>query len=202
MIKVINAVKTYGARTVLNVNEATFKEGRIYAVIGANGCGKSTLLQAISGTIKLNSGSIVKDRKVMSGSVIDNEKSDGENLVKDEKSDGGSAVKDRKLDICYMPQNSVGFAVSVKNNVEIAGKGLDRKLTKESAHRLLSDLGLWQLRRKNAAKLSGGETQRLSLARSLVVPHDVLLLDEPTAAMDVGSACVAEGIIKDYAKKH
>ncbi|MEG2450853.1 MAG: ATP-binding cassette domain-containing protein, partial [Clostridia bacterium] len=111
-------------------------------------------------------------------------------------------VKDGKLNICYMPQNSVGFAVSVKNNVEIAGKGLDRKLTKESAYRLLSDLGLWQLRRKNAAKLSGGETQRLSLARSLVVPHDVLLLDEPTAAMDVGSACVAEGIIKDYAKKH
>ncbi|MEG2273934.1 MAG: ATP-binding cassette domain-containing protein [Clostridia bacterium] len=61
MIKIENAVKTYGARTVLNVNEATFKEGRIYAVIGANGCGKSTLLQAISGTIKLNSVSIVKD---------------------------------------------------------------------------------------------------------------------------------------------
>ena len=59
-------------------------------------------------------------------------------------------------------------------------------------------MGLWNLRHKNAKKLSGGETQRMALCRVLVARHKVLLPDEPTSAMDVEATAVAEKVLDGY----
>ena len=59
-------------------------------------------------------------------------------------------------------------------------------------------MGLWELKNKNALKLSGGETQRMALCRVFADKHEVLLLDEPTSAMDVAATAVAENMLDNY----
>ncbi|MCQ2602902.1 MAG: ATP-binding cassette domain-containing protein, partial [Clostridia bacterium] len=140
------------------------------ALIGANGSGKSTLLQIIDGQLK-------PDR--------------------DSKIDG---IKDAK--ICYMPQSSYAFDMSLKSNVFLGCparfKEKDRVFYNNRIFKLIDDMGLWKLRFKNAAKLSGGETQRMALCRTLVQKHDILLLDEPTSAMDISATATAENVLSSY----
>ncbi len=102
---------------------------------------------------------------------------------------------------CYMPQSSIGFSMSVKNNILLGLSATERKQCKGRAVSLANALNLKSLMRKNAARLSGGETQRVALARSLVSECDLLLLDEPTASMDVNSAMAAEEVILEYAER-
>jgi len=61
-------------------------------------------------------------------------------------------------------------------------------------------MGLAELKNKNAGRLSGGETQKVALARVLIKKHDMLLLDEPTSAMDIESALRIEKTMMEYAK--
>lgn len=170
MIK-INANKKYGDRVVLDV-DLEFEEGKRYALIGANGSGKSTLLKILDGQLK------AKGEKQLNGA--DN--------------------------VGYMPQNSYAFSMSLKSNVFLAcpdASRFDRKTRiyyNDRCFELIDKMGLWKLRYKNAAKLSGGETQRMALCRTLVMKHDMLLLDEPTSAMDVAAAVIAENVIEEYCK--
>lgn len=101
-------------------------------------------------------------------------------------------------DVAYMPQKSFAFSTSVLANVT-APCPIHRIFTERAkAKRLLKSLALDHLSKKNASRLSGGETQRVALARMLVAPHDFLLLDEPSASMDVESTLISEEVIKDY----
>lgn len=104
--------------------------------------------------------------------------------------DGAAVFKDGAK-VAYMPQKSYGFDLSVEKNLSIVCKD------KASVQAALAAFGLSKLRKKNASKLSGGETQRLCLARTMLTLHDVLLLDEPTAAMDILSAKRAEEVIQN-----
>lgn len=95
--------------------------------------------------------------------------------------------------IVYMPQKSFAFNLSVQANLKIAGSS-------EKVDLLLEKLKISHLKKKNAARLSGGETQRMALARAMLAGGDVLLLDEPTSAMDMESAVLAENLILDQYK--
>ena len=92
----------------------------------------------------------------------------------------------------YMPQKNYAFRMSVKKNVLVSGAD------EEKALRLMERLGLSGLKDKNAKTLSGGETAKLALARTFGKRFDVLILDEPTAAMDVESTFEAERMIREY----
>ncbi|MDR2634956.1 MAG: ABC transporter ATP-binding protein [Clostridiales bacterium] len=96
--------------------------------------------------------------------------------------------------IAYMPQRSVGFKIGTAANLRLVCGD------KARIDASLESFGLTELRRKNASKLSGGETQRLALARTLLVPFNLLLLDEPTAAMDINSAVAATEEIRKAVK--
>lgn len=122
-------------------------------------------------------------------------------LTKLEAQSGG-AINHTFAKIGFMPQRSLGFSMSVINNVLLAYPLAARKDNKKNALELLQQLGIMHLKNKNAAKLSGGETQKLALARLLACPHDLLLLDEPTAAMDINSQLSSESLILDYAAKN
>lgn len=166
----IKAKKKYADRTVLDV-DLVFEQGKRYALIGANGSGKTTLLKILGKQLKAQ----------------------------------GSVREDGIKNTCYMPQNSYAFSMSLKKNVFLACPDLDRIRDRkmriyynDRCHTLIDDMGLWKLRFKNAARLSGGETQRMALCRALVVKHDLLLLDEPTSAMDVSAAMTAESVVRNY----
>ena len=92
----------------------------------------------------------------------------------------------------YMPQRSHSFRMSVVRNLQLTGAGRDRAMAQ------LELFGLAGLARQSAKGLSGGETARLALARVLMEDHPLLILDEPTAAMDVAAALRSEEILLDY----
>ena len=115
-------------------------------------------------------------------------------LAGTEKTDSGKApVSD--VSVGYMPQKNFAFRMSLEKNILLNGG--DR----EKANDLMESLELTHLASAPAGKLSGGETARMALARLLMQNYELLILDEPTAAMDMASTKLSEKLIKEYLKK-
>ena len=104
-----------------------------------------------------------------------------------------------RKDIAYLPQKPYAFDLSVEQNVRLALDGLPDQ------ERLMLDaldrVGLLHLRKSRGNRLSGGEMQRLSLARVIARPHKLLLLDEPTASADIQAIDQMERVLLDYCAK-
>lgn len=98
-------------------------------------------------------------------------------------------------DVGYMPQKSYAFRMSTRANVLLGGGDAER------AEKLMEALGLTALSKRRASRLSGGETARMALARVLMRPHDLLILDEPTASMDMESAILTEELVEAYRRE-
>lgn len=114
----------------------------------------------------------------------------------------GTVDIDKKTNVGYMPQKSFGFSMSVLHNMMLTSRLKNIKYSKRQAILLLEKLKLGSLRKKNASRLSGGETQRLAIGRLLTVKFDLLLLDEPTASMDTDSTYLTERILDSYLKEN
>ena len=99
-------------------------------------------------------------------------------------------------DIGYLPQHPYAFDLSVQKNVELALAGEADKA--KIAQAALERVGLLHLAKARANRLSGGETQRMALARVLATPRKLLLLDEPTACVDIAAIELIERAILDY----
>ena len=102
----------------------------------------------------------------------------------------------------YMCQASLPFRLSVRKNLLLnADKNCSKEENQQRADRLLEKIGLQEYAKKNAARLSGGQTQRMALARVLMKSYDLLILDEPTASMDQAAIPATEKLILDYQKR-
>lgn len=101
-------------------------------------------------------------------------------------------LNDDNLKIGYLPQKSYAFRMNTLRNVTIGCKNMDR------ANYLMSALQIDSLALRSAKKLSGGETAKMALARLLMNNYDLLVLDEPTASMDMESTILSESLIKEY----
>ncbi len=97
--------------------------------------------------------------------------------------------------IGYLPQKSYGFRMSVRANLLLNGRD------KEMAARRMAALKIDGLAKAGAHNLSGGETARMALARLLMGTYDLVILDEPTAAMDQESTLLAEQLITSYVQE-
>ena len=95
----------------------------------------------------------------------------------------------------YMPQKNYAFRMSTKSNILLNGKDEER------ANNLMDAIGLWELENKRADRLSGGETARMALIRLMMKRYDVVLLDEPTAAMDMETTLLSEKLIVEYVRE-
>lgn len=166
-------VKRYGDKTVLAIDALSFEPGRIYAIIGANGCGKSTLVRIAAGVLAPDAGSV--DR-------------------------AGEQVG-------FMPQRSYAFYGTLRRNLMLgahgelprgAAAGSARDAWAARADELMAALDLTRLADDAAKRLSGGETARMALARVLMARYDLLVLDEPTAALDIRSTLAAEELLRAY----
>ncbi len=102
--------------------------------------------------------------------------------------------------IYYLPQQSLPFNKSVKSNVLFCLDG-KRKEINELSEKILSSFNLKHLENKNAKTLSGGECQRLALARVLCKKGDIILLDEPTSAADSKGRQLINELICEYCEK-
>ena len=106
--------------------------------------------------------------------------------------DKKESILEKEVSVGYMPQKSYAFRMSVQKNILLGGSD------KERADKLMNALQIHHLAKKNASHLSGGETARMAMARVLMKKFDLLILDEPTAAMDVETTFLAENLIKSY----
>ena len=167
--------KAYGDRVVLDADGLALESGRAYALVGPNGSGKSTFLKALSGVIDQTAGSV----------------------------DVSGDVARDALSVGYMPQKSYVFGFSVLKNVKMAldGMGLSREEADIRAMRALEEVGMAAFADKRGGGLSGGEAQRVALARMLVKDLDVLLLDEPTASMDIAGTLLVEEALARYRER-
>ena len=110
----------------------------------------------------------------------------------------GDMYKDGQ--IYYLPQQSLPFNKSVKGNIFYCLDG-KRKDKQELCERILDAFNLKHLENKNAKTLSGGECQRLALARVLCKKGDIILLDEPSSAADSEGRSLINKLICDYCEK-
>ena len=102
---------------------------------------------------------------------------------------------EKGLRLGYMPQKNYAFRMSVRENIFLG------KRDEKRAAELMEALGISHLADKRARLLSGGETARMALARLMMQDFRLLILDEPTAAMDMESSLLAEKLMGDYCRR-
>ena len=111
----------------------------------------------------------------------------------------GVLPADRKFfleeSVGYLPQKPYAFRMSVKKNILLTGDD------EEIADNLMEALGLRHLEKKRADRLSGGETARMAMARLMMSAYQLVILDEPTAAMDMETTAAAERLIQEYTQR-
>ena len=95
----------------------------------------------------------------------------------------------------YMPQKNYAFRMTTKANILLNGKDTSR------AEKLMDAIQIRHLENKRADKLSGGETARMALVRLMMKRYDIVILDEPTAAMDMETTLLSEKLIVEYVRE-
>ena len=165
--------KTYQGQLALDIPSIEIADGSITAICGQNGSGKSTLARILAGMVK----------------------PDAAGRPESSSSSGTRTVG-------YLPQQSFAFHLSVLGNLMLnKDQGKTKQENLAQAEHLLQEIGLESMAKKNAKKLSGGETQKMALARLLMKTYDMIILDEPTASMDTASIPTAEEMICDYQRR-
>ncbi|MFC1532975.1 ABC transporter ATP-binding protein [Thermodesulfobacteriota bacterium] len=171
--------KTYGDRTVLDVENLAIEKGQVTGLLGPNGAGKTTLLKILSFILEPTSGEIL-----FRGNRVDF---------------AGGRLIDLRRKVVLVQQQPILFTSTVEKNVTFPLR--IRKIKKADQERLVGELldlvGMSSFRHARAHKLSGGETQRVAIARALACFPEVILMDEPTANVDVENQVVIERIIQD-----
>jgi tungstate transport system ATP-binding protein len=166
--------KSYGVVKVLEDINLEILGARTIALLGTNGAGKTTLLKIIAGLEERDKGSILLDDKATNS-------------------------KQLRHIATLVFQKTVMFNTSVYSNLayglKIRGKK-DSDIKEEIAHELQT-VGLKNFEKRKARKTSGGEQQRIALARAFLLNPQILLLDEPTANLDPYSATLIERAIKE-----
>ena len=181
MIELTGVSKIYNGVKALNNINLKIERGEILTILGPNGSGKTTLLK-ILGALEMPT----------EGSVISN----GVSV------DDGSAVETRRTTTLVF-QRAVLLRGTVRDNVAY-GLRLRNLAEPEIGKRVkeaLSLVGLEDLANRSAKDLSGGEQQRCSLARALVLECELLLLDEPTANLDPESMIIVKQVIKKLSER-
>ncbi|MEN6405358.1 MAG: ABC transporter ATP-binding protein [Thermoguttaceae bacterium] len=163
-------------RDILAVDGATAPSGQVVAILGPNGAGKSTLLKCLMGLVRPSGGQIhVLDCPITS------------------RSSGWSLCRLRRR-IGYVPQTlaAAGETPLTVREVTAIGRtgiaGLFRRLSRDDWRRVdfwLESLGLGDLAERTYSSLSGGEQRKTLIAKAMVQEPDLLLLDEPTANLDL-----------------
>lgn len=170
VLSAANLAFAYDGQPVLDQVDLSLKPGDMVGVIGPNGSGKSTLLGMLCGLLPPKSGQVF-----LHGKPINHYKRD--------------EVARRLGMVPQAAELAPGFSVLetalAGRFAVMGGRVFESAEDLEAARQALEQTGIWQLRERRAGELSGGECQRLALARALAARPGILLLDEPTSALDL-----------------
>lgn len=157
-IRFENIIKSYDGKTVLHIEEGEVKKGKRTAIIGPNGAGKSTFVKIIAGIEKADRGKIWYNNETIFP----------------------------QQDVTLVFQKPYLLSTTVEKNIAYPLKlrGYDDEIIAKRVDEVMEELNLIQFRKTKAWKLSGGETQKVALARALAFKPKLLILDEPTANID------------------
>ena len=184
LIELSNLNKTFVTQKKVNVLKKVnfkFKKGKIYSIMGPSGSGKSTLLNLLSLIDRPSSGSI----------LIENKQIDYENSKKND------LLRAKQIGIIYQQDNLLSDFTAIENIYFAslaAGNNKDSAITKSKI--LLRKVGLTSRSNHYPSQLSGGEKQRISIARALINNPQIILADEPTGSLDFDTAKSVFQILK------
>jgi tungstate transport system ATP-binding protein len=164
MIQIRDLLIERNGRDVLRIDSLDVQRGETLTVVGPNGSGKSTLLLSLARLLKPSRGDILYEGKPLK---------EWNEL-------------DYRRRISYVFQAPLLIDMTVEQNVALGLKfrGTPKQEMHERAWKWMKQLGVESLATRRAGQLSGGEAQRVSLARAFVLEPELLLLDEPFAALD------------------
>ncbi|QFR39414.1 ABC transporter ATP-binding protein [Candidatus Gracilibacteria bacterium 28_42_T64] len=164
-IKIKKLVKKYGKLEVLKKIDLEVEKGDFFALLGHNGAGKTTIISILTNLVNKNSGKIE-----INGIDIDTD-------FKKARSYIGVVPQEFNFDIFSKVQDIP--------LIQAGYYGIDKKTAAERTEKYMKKLGLWEKRDVKARELSGGMKRRLMIVRALVHEPEILILDEPTAGVDV-----------------
>jgi tungstate transport system ATP-binding protein len=180
-LTVSNIAKAYEGRAILKDCSYAFDRNGTYVLMGRNGSGKSTFLRICALLEQADGGTVTY-------------------------AENGAALRPdmalmRRLTL-VLPKIGV-FNTTVSRNVAYSLKvrGLSHAEIETRVNKTLAFVGLDRKKSQHARTLSSGETQRLGIARALVLDPEILFLDEPTASIDEENTGIIEAIIKDMKKE-
>ena len=187
LLEVRGLVKFYGRRKVVDGVDFDVDAGEVVGLLGPNGAGKTTSFRMTTGQITPNGGEVWFN---------------GQNVTR------LPMYRRARLGLGYLSQEkSVFRKLSVEQNIlavlemmplcRSLGRKLTRKERYERTAQVLEQFGLTRLRKNSAARLSGGETRRLEIARCLVCEPLLILLDEPFTGIDPKTIGDIQQIVRD-----
>lgn len=176
MLEINNLNKSFGRFSIRNIN-LSVSDNDYFVLLGPSGAGKSVLLELIAGLIAADSGSVCLRGEDITSKNIDK----------------------RKTGLIF--QHPAIFPhMNVMENIMYATKGESKQLRKEKASTLANQMGISHLLGTGTATLSGGELQRVALARILASEPYILLLDEPLSAIDTSLKAELRGLLRNLNK--
>ncbi len=161
------------------------RAGEFLAILGPSGCGKTTLLRIIAGLLAPDSGKLLLDGNDITSAPAS-------------KRSMGIVFQNYALFENMTVLENVTYAAYLKAKRE---KSATKAQVKEQALALLAELGIADLAAKHPASLSGGQMQRVAIARTLILKPDIMLFDEPASALDVATRLQLRTVIKDIQAK-
>ena len=184
LLQIRNLSFAFGKRQLWSGVDIDMSAGSLTAILGNNGTGKSTLLNCIGGILRAQSGSVFLN---------------GQDLLKLPR-------RERARRVGYVAQHFETSGASVYDTVLLGRlpyfySGPSQE-DYEVVERVLQDLAIASWSDRSAKTLSGGEAQKVMLARAIVQQTDVLLLDEPTASLDLGNQVKTLAYVSRYAREH
>ena len=176
LIKISNLNKSFENLKKINVLKKVsykFRKGKIYSIIGPSGSGKSTLLNLLSLIDRPSSGSVMID----------------DNNIDFNDSQSNDLLRAKKIGIIYQQDNLLSDFTALENiYMASLAAGNNKELSLSKAKSLLRKVGLTSRINHFPSQLSGGEKQRISIARALINNPQIILADEPTGSLDLNTA--------------
>ena len=176
LIEISNLDKSFNLSKRIKVLKKVsfkFKKGKIYSIMGPSGSGKSTLLNLLSLIDRPTSGTIKIEKKLVN--FNDSKKND--------------ILRANKIGIIYQQDNLLPDFTAIENiYLASLAAGNKKELSVSKAQLLLKNVGLLNRSEHFPSQLSGGEKQRISIARALINDPQIILADEPTGSLDLESA--------------